>query len=117
VLFCLGRSGGNLTIIQPPITFSPDLSQFPLAIENYNLNENIEMEIVQEEGTEDNLDNNINLKASIEIPETVQEQNGDISSDQEYFDFVMDELIDFIRREMKRQDKMIQILENILAKE
>ncbi len=75
------------------------------------------MEIVQEEGTEDNLDNNINLKASIEIPETVQEQNGDISSDQEYFDFVMDELIDFIRREMKRQDKMIQILENILAKE
>jgi hypothetical protein len=29
----------------------------------------------------------------------------------------MDQLIDFIRREMKRQDKMIQILENILAKE
>jgi hypothetical protein len=29
----------------------------------------------------------------------------------------MDELIDFIRREMKRQDKMIQILENILAKD
>jgi hypothetical protein len=79
VLFCLGRSGGNLTMIQPPITFSPDLSQFPLAIKNYNLNENIEMEIVQEEGTEDNLDNYINLKASIEIPETVREQNGDIS--------------------------------------
>ncbi len=29
----------------------------------------------------------------------------------------MDELIDFTRREMKRQDKMIQILENILAKD
>ena len=79
VLFCLGRSGGNLTIIQPPITFSPDLSQFPLAIENYNLNENIEMEIVQEEGKEDNLDNNINWEVTIEIPETVREQNGDIS--------------------------------------
>jgi hypothetical protein len=86
VLFCLERSGGNLTIIKPPITFSADLSQFPLAIENYNLNENIEMEIVQEEGKEDNLDNNINWEVTIEIPETVQEQNGDISSDQEYFD-------------------------------
>jgi hypothetical protein len=98
VLFCLGRSGGNLTIIQPPITFSPDLSQFPLAIENYNLNKNIEMEIVQEEGTEDILDKNINWEVPIEIPKTVQEQNGDISSDKEYFDGVMDELTDFTRR-------------------
>ena len=75
------------------------------------------MEIVQEEGTEDIQDKNINWEVPIEIPITVQEQNGDISSDQEYFDWVMDELIDFIRREMKRQDKMIQILENILAKD
>jgi hypothetical protein len=75
------------------------------------------LKLKQEEGTEDILDKNINWEVTIEIPITVQEQNGDISSDKEYFDGVMDELIDFTRREMKCQDEMIQILENILAKD
>jgi hypothetical protein len=44
------------------------------------------LKLKQEEGTEDILDKNINWEVTIEIPITVQEQNGDISSDQEYFD-------------------------------
>ena len=63
------------------------------------------MGIVHEEGTDNNLDNN------------VQEQNEISSDDEEFFEGALDELIDFTRQEMRRQDEMIELLENILAKD
>ncbi len=72
------------------------------------------MGIVHEEGTDNNLDNNLNSTAA--SIETVQEQN-EISDDEEFFDQALDELINFTRQEMKGQDKMIEMLEKILAKD
>jgi hypothetical protein len=114
LLICLRRSEESSTIVRRPITFSPDLGQFPLSIENNNLNDDIEMGIVHEEGTDNNLDNNLNSTAA--SIETVQEQN-EISDDEEFFDQALDELINFTRQEMKGQDKMIEMLEKILAKD
>ena len=57
LLLCLTRSEESSTIVRRrPITFSPDLGQFPLSIENNNFNDNIELGIVHEEGTDNNLD-------------------------------------------------------------
>jgi len=57
LLLCLKRSEESSTIVRRrPITFSPDLGQFPLSIENNNFNDNIELGIVHEEGTDNNLD-------------------------------------------------------------
>ena len=39
------------------------------------------------------------------------------SDDEEFFQGALDELIDFTRQEMRRQDEMIELLENILAKD
>jgi hypothetical protein len=136
LLLCLTRSEESSTIVRRrPITFSPDLGQFPLSIENNNFNDNIELGIVHEEGTDNNLDNNINstsalietvqeqneissdINSTAALIETVQEQNEISSDDEEFFQGALDELIDFTRQEMRRQDEMIELLENILAKE
>jgi hypothetical protein len=79
------------------------------------LNDDIEMGIVHEEETDNNLDNNINSTAA--LMETVQEQNEISSDNEEFFEGALDELIDFTRQEMKRQDEMIELLEKILAKD
>ncbi len=79
------------------------------------MNDDIEMGIVHEEETDNNLDNNINSTAA--LMETVQEQNEISSDNEEFFEGALDELIDFTRQEMKRQDEMIELLEKILAKD
>ena len=62
------------------------------------------------------LNNNINSTSA--LIETVQEQNEiDDEDDEEFFQGALDELIDFTRQEMRRQDEMIELLENILAKD
>ena len=96
MIFCLGRSEKKTKILIPKI-WIPELSQFPLAIQNQNFNETIEMPIL--------------------LHPAITSRNSSLSTvaSAEFFTDIIDELVDFTSREMERHDQVLQMIDSFLS--